>query len=178
MLRPNPTDFFLKLSHFAPSQELNEILLLKKTKKVKIINLSTKKELKKMPERRWILFCLFGPSMTYVLVMLKKAGQKNPRAKGAKNKPTGFNIKDFKEKPEGDGSWINGGFFIVEPGALDYIADSSTSWESEPLQGLAADQQLVAHRHNGFWMPMDTLRDKNYLEELWKSGKAPWKVWV
>ena len=86
-------------------------------------------------------------------------------------------IASFREKPRGDGAWVNGGFFVVEPDALDYIAGDGTSWEQEPLRDLARDGKLSAYRHEGFWQAMDTLRDKNYLEELWTSGKAPWKVW-
>ena len=86
-------------------------------------------------------------------------------------------ITSFQEKPTGDGAWINGGYFVLEPEVVDYIADDSTVWESEPLEKLAYNEQLSAYKHDGFWQPMDTLRDKNYLEDLWKSGKAPWKVW-
>ncbi len=86
-------------------------------------------------------------------------------------------IQSFHEKPEGDGAWINGGYFVLEPEVIDYIADDSTTWEQEPMQKLAHSEQLSAYRHAGFWQPMDTLRDKNYLEDLWKNGKAPWKVW-
>jgi glucose-1-phosphate cytidylyltransferase len=86
-------------------------------------------------------------------------------------------IMKFHEKPEGDGAWINGGFFVLEPDVIDYIKDDSTVWEQEPLQKLAHDEQLSAFKHDGFWQPMDTLRDKNYLEGLWNSGNAPWKVW-
>lgn len=86
-------------------------------------------------------------------------------------------ITSFHEKPGGDGAWINGGYFVLEPDVIDYIADDSTVWEQEPLQKLAHDEQLSAFRHAGFWQPMDTLKDKNYLEGLWKSGSAPWKVW-
>ena len=86
-------------------------------------------------------------------------------------------ITSFKEKPEGDGAWINGGYFVHEPQVIDFIANSSTVWEKEPLEKLADLEQLSAYKHNGFWQPMDTLRDKNYLEDLWKSGKAPWQVW-
>ncbi|MDB9307581.1 glucose-1-phosphate cytidylyltransferase [Aphanizomenon sp. CS-733/32] len=86
-------------------------------------------------------------------------------------------ITSFKEKPEGDGAWINGGYFVLEPQVIDFIADSSTVWEKEPLEKLADLEQLSAYKHDGFWQPMDTLRDKNYLEDLWKSGKAPWQVW-
>lgn len=86
-------------------------------------------------------------------------------------------ITTFHEKPDGDGAWINGGYFILEPEVIDYIADDSTVWEQEPMKKLAHSDQLSAYRHDGFWQPMDTLKDKNYLEGLWKSGKAPWKVW-
>ena len=86
-------------------------------------------------------------------------------------------ISAFKEKPKGDGAWINGGFFVVEPSVIDYIKDDSTVWEREPLEKLAHDGELAAYRHQGFWHPMDTLRDKNVLEELWQSGRAPWKTW-
>lgn len=87
-------------------------------------------------------------------------------------------IASFKEKPSGDGAYINGGFFVVEPAAFDLIAGDDTVWEREPLEQLALHGQLAAYRHHGFWHPMDTLRDKNYLEELWHSGKAPWKIWT
>ena len=86
-------------------------------------------------------------------------------------------ITSFQEKPQGDGAWISGGYFILEPEVIDFIADESTVWEKEPLQKLAHMEQLSAYKHEGFWQPMDTLRDKNYLEDLWKTGNAPWKVW-
>jgi len=86
-------------------------------------------------------------------------------------------ISTFKEKPQGDGAWINGGFFVLEPGVMDYITDDSTVWEREPMEKLAHDGMVSAYRHYGFWQPMDTLRDKSVLEELWQSGKAPWKIW-
>ncbi|KRW64900.1 glucose-1-phosphate cytidylyltransferase [Stutzerimonas chloritidismutans] len=86
-------------------------------------------------------------------------------------------VMNFKEKPKGDGAMINGGFFVLTPKVLDYLADDSTVWEQEPLMNLAGDNQLMAYEHQGFWQPMDTLRDKNHLEELWESGKAPWKIW-
>lgn len=86
-------------------------------------------------------------------------------------------VHGFKEKPKGDGAWINGGFFVLEPEVLNYIAGDSTILEKEPLEGLAKDEQLVAYKHPGFWQPMDTLRDKNHLDDLWKCGNAPWKVW-
>jgi glucose-1-phosphate cytidylyltransferase len=86
-------------------------------------------------------------------------------------------VREFEEKPHGDGGWINGGFFVLEPRVLDYIPGDATSFESDTLVRLAADGQLAAYRHEGFWLPMDTLRDKNRLEELWASGHAPWKQW-
>jgi glucose-1-phosphate cytidylyltransferase len=86
-------------------------------------------------------------------------------------------IDSFHEKPDGDGAWINGGYFVLEPEVIDYIADDSTTWEQEPLQKLAHEGQLHAYKHSGFWQPMDTLRDKRYLEGLWEDKKAPWKVW-
>lgn len=86
-------------------------------------------------------------------------------------------IRGFHEKPQNDHVWINAGFFVMEPRALDYISDDSTVWEQEPMQNLARDGQLSAYKYNGFWHMMDTLRDKTYLEELWNSGNAPWKVW-
>lgn len=86
-------------------------------------------------------------------------------------------IATFNEKPQGDGAWINGGFFVLEPAAIDYINSDSTSWEREPLEKLAQDNLLSAYKHYGFWQPMDTLRDKMVLEDLWQNGEAPWKVW-
>jgi len=86
-------------------------------------------------------------------------------------------VMNFKEKPKGDGAMINGGFFVLTPQVLDYLTDDSTIWEQEPLMNLANDGQLMAYEHQGFWQPMDTLRDKNHLEELWDSGEAPWKTW-
>jgi glucose-1-phosphate cytidylyltransferase len=86
-------------------------------------------------------------------------------------------ITSFKEKPQGDGASISGGFFVISPRAIDYIENDSTKWENQPLEKLANEGQLSAYQHNGFWQPMDTLRDKVMLEELWASGKAPWKVW-
>jgi len=86
-------------------------------------------------------------------------------------------VRGFIEKPRGDGGWINGGFFVLSPKVIDYIASDSTSWELEPMAKLAAENQLHAFEHNGFWQPMDTLREKNLLEDLWASGEAPWKQW-
>ena len=100
-----------------------------------------------------------------------------PGRYGALNIDTEGGVLNFQEKPQGDGAWINGGYFVVEPTVIDLITDDTTSWESEPLQKLASLNQLTAFKHYGFWQAMDTLRDKNLLEELWNSGKAPWKVW-
>jgi glucose-1-phosphate cytidylyltransferase len=86
-------------------------------------------------------------------------------------------VASFQEKPEGDGSWINGGFFVLEPSVLEEINTDSTIWERQPLESLASQQQLGIYKHPGFWRPMDTLRDKIDLESLWESGKAPWKTW-
>ena len=86
-------------------------------------------------------------------------------------------ILSFKEKPVGDGAWINGGFFVLEPEAINYIKEDSTVWENDPMETLAREGKLAAYRHHGFWQNMDTLRDKNVLEELWQSGNPPWKIW-
>lgn len=91
---------------------------------------------------------------------------------------SGNQVASFQEKPVGDGGWINGGFFVCQPAVIDRIHDDTTIWEQEPLEGLAQDRQLSAYLHKGFWHPMDTLRDKNYLEALWSKGRAPWKVWT
>ena len=86
-------------------------------------------------------------------------------------------VTDFLEKPRGDGGFINGGFFVLSPKVIDLIEGDETIWEQEPLRALAASGQLSAFEHLGFWRPMDTLRDRMYLEELWQTGRAPWKVW-
>jgi glucose-1-phosphate cytidylyltransferase len=86
-------------------------------------------------------------------------------------------VRAFTEKPRGDGALINGGFFVLSPKCLDLIEGDTTSWEGQPLSKLAQSGQMMAFEHRGFWQPMDTLRDKNHLEELWDSGKAPWKIW-
>jgi glucose-1-phosphate cytidylyltransferase len=87
-------------------------------------------------------------------------------------------VLSFQEKPAGDGAWINGGFFVLEPPVIDLIDGDQTSWEATPLVQLAAQGELMSYQHRGFWQPMDTLRDKNHLEELWAAGRAPWKVWT
>ena len=86
-------------------------------------------------------------------------------------------VVSFREKPPGDVNWINGGFFVLEPSVFDYIDDDSTVWEKEPLENLAKNNQLFAYKHSGFWQPLDTLKEKNKLENLWSSGNPPWKVW-
>lgn len=89
-------------------------------------------------------------------------------------------VQNFREKPKGDSdgkAWVNGGFFVLEPGVFDYIDGDLTIWERDPMERLSQKGELVAYRHTGFWQPMDTLRDKNVLEDLWKSGNAPWKLW-
>lgn len=86
-------------------------------------------------------------------------------------------VRRFQEKTEGNNSWINGGFFVLEPKVIDYIEGDQTAFENEPVRKLAKEGELVAYRHNGFWQPMDTLREKKMLENLWKSGNPPWKVW-
>ena len=86
-------------------------------------------------------------------------------------------VKDFLEKPDGEGGWINAGFFVLSPKVIDLIDGDQTTWENEPLKALATSNELSAYRHNGFWRPMDTLRDKNILNDLWTNGKAPWKKW-
>jgi glucose-1-phosphate cytidylyltransferase len=86
-------------------------------------------------------------------------------------------VRGFREKPRGDGGWINGGFFVLQPGALELIDGDATVWEREPMERLAASEQLSAYRHEGFWYAMDTMRDRDVLEELWASGRAPWRTW-
>lgn len=99
-----------------------------------------------------------------------------PGRYGALDRKEGL-VTGFVEKPRGEGGWINGGFFVLSPKVLPYIAADDTAWEAEPLSSLAVEGQLMAFEHRGFWHPMDTLRDKNYLEQLWQSGEAPWKQW-
>lgn len=89
----------------------------------------------------------------------------------------GTHVRNFQEKPPGDGAWINGGFFVLSPKVINYIEGDQSSWEADALIRLARDGELEAFKHSGFWHPMDTLRDKNYLETLWQSGQAPWKFW-
>jgi glucose-1-phosphate cytidylyltransferase len=89
----------------------------------------------------------------------------------------GDQVTTFREKPAGDGAWVNGGYFVLSPKVLDYIEDDQTVWEREPLEKLAKEGNLNAYHHSGFWQPMDTLRDKNHLEELWQNNRAPWRQW-
>ena len=89
----------------------------------------------------------------------------------------GNRVNSFQEKPQGDGAWINGGFFVLSPKVIEYIQDDATIWEKKPMEQLAHEGQMDAYFHQGFWQPMDTLRDKIHLEELWASGQAPWKTW-
>ena len=92
-------------------------------------------------------------------------------------KLVGSIVNNFQEKPDGDNSWINGGFFVLKPGVFKYLKDETTVWEQDPLFNLSKNKELSFYKHFGFWQPMDTLRDKNFLESLWLKGKAPWKVW-
>ncbi|WP_258102281.1 glucose-1-phosphate cytidylyltransferase [Marinoscillum pacificum] len=96
---------------------------------------------------------------------------------GALNINSEMEVKSFLEKPKGDGSWINGGFFVCQPEVIDYIECDETIWERDPMERIASDGEMKAFKHEGFWKPMDTLRDKNELENLWGEGSAPWKVW-
>ncbi|MBP6864642.1 MAG: glucose-1-phosphate cytidylyltransferase [Candidatus Didemnitutus sp.] len=89
----------------------------------------------------------------------------------------GTSVTSFQEKPVGDGGWINGGFFVLEPKVIDYIDGDATIWERKPMERLASEGQMGVYMHTGFWQPMDTLREKTHLEDLWASGKAPWKKW-
>ena len=101
---------------------------------------------------------------------------KPPGRFGALNIKSNF-VNNFQEKPQGDGSWINGGFFVLEPEVLNYIDGDDCVWEELPLRNLANKNELAAFKHSGFWRPMDTLRDKRNLEELWENNKAPWRIW-
>ena len=134
-------------------------------------------------------FCLtYGDGLSDVNITKLLAFHKTQRVKATLTGSTppgrfgaldinGSMVTSFMEKPRGDGAMINGGFFVLSPDVLHYITDDSTKWELEPLERLAQEGNLAAYQHHGFWQPMDTLRDKIHLEELWQSGKAPWKVW-
>lgn len=100
-----------------------------------------------------------------------------PTARFGRVNPNGDQIIEFNEKPQTGEGWINGGFFVLNRNVFSYIKDDTTIWERDPLEELARDGQLMGYRHNGFWSPMDTLRDKRFLEDLWNSNRAPWKVW-
>ena len=100
-----------------------------------------------------------------------------PRGRWGSVELDGDRIRRYEEKPKGDGGWINGGFFVLSPEVARYIDGDATVWEQQPLQNLAADDQLAAYRHDGFWYAVDTVRDKRHLQELWDSGSAPWKLW-
>lgn len=89
----------------------------------------------------------------------------------------GNGVNEFEEKPRGDGGWMNGGFFVLAPSVLDYVDGDATVWEQEPMRALAREGQLAAYRHEGYWQAMDTLRDRNQLEQLWSTGRAPWRAW-
>src|SRR5207249_10494112 len=97
---------------------------------------------------------------------------------GALNLSETDNVMSFAEKPKGDGMWVNGGFFVCEPGIFNYIEDDATTWEREPMENLARDNQLNAFKHDGYWKPMDTPRDKQELENEWNNGTAKWKLWI
>jgi glucose-1-phosphate cytidylyltransferase len=100
-----------------------------------------------------------------------------PARYGALKFGTGDIVSSFQEKPEGEGNWINGGFFVLSPDVIDLIKNDMCSWEEEPLRALVEKKQLYAYKHEGFWQPMDTLKEKMTLNELWHKGKAPWKIW-
>lgn len=101
-----------------------------------------------------------------------------PKGRFGAIEKNGQNVTGFKEKPDGDNNWINGGFFVLSPKVIDFIKDDSTIWEKEPIEQLAKDKEVDAFIHTGFWQPMDTLRDKIYLDELCIKGQAPWKIWL
>lgn len=134
-------------------------------------------------------FCMtYGDGLSDVnigaLIDFHKAGNREatvtvvrPSGRFGATKLEGDRVSEFVEKPAGEGDFINGGFFVLNPSVLDRITDAGTIWEREPLEGLAKDGQLNAFQHDGFWQPMDTLREKRMLEDLWANNKAPWKVW-
>lgn len=146
------------------------------------------KRVKKYVENEQAFFFTYGDGVANINIddLLKFHKSHNGLATLTATVPPGrfgaLDIQDsrvcsFFEKPKGDGGSINGGFFVLSPKVIDLIEDDHTTWEKEPLESLAKANQLYAFQHNSFWQPMDTLRDKNYLEDLWSSGNAPWKVW-
>lgn len=145
--------------------------------------------LKRVQEYLPETFCLtYGDgvsnvNLTELITFHKKSGHKatvtalQPAARFGALEIENDMVTRFNEKPDGDGFWVNGGFFVCEPDIFDYIDGDHTVWERDPLEKLAAERQLSVYKHSGFWAPMDTLRDRTYLEGLWSSGKAPWKIW-
>jgi glucose-1-phosphate cytidylyltransferase len=121
--------------------------------------------------------------ITATLALHRRAGRKatltavQPPGRYGALAIAGDRVDHFQEKPDGDHAWINGGFFVLEPSALDLIASDSTSWEGQPLETLASQGELTVYKHPGYWQPMDTLRDKMAMERAWESGHAPWKIW-
>ncbi len=145
--------------------------------------------LKRVKEHLTDTFCLtYGDGVTdlditKLLAFHKRTGSRatvtalQPAARFGALEIEGDFVTRFNEKPDGDGFWVNGGFFVCEPEVIDYIDGDETIWERAPLETLATERQLSVFKHSGFWAPMDTMRDRDYLEELWKSGDAPWKTW-
>ncbi len=145
--------------------------------------------LKRVKEHLTETFCLtYGDGVTdlditKLLAFHKRTGSRatvtalQPAARFGALEIEGDFVTRFNEKPDGDGFWVNGGFFVCEPEVIDYIDGDETIWERAPLETLATERQLSVFKHSGFWAPMDTMRDRDYLEELWKSGDAPWKTW-
>ncbi|WP_299949761.1 glucose-1-phosphate cytidylyltransferase [uncultured Ruegeria sp.] len=145
--------------------------------------------LKRVKEHLTETFCLtYGDGVTdlditKLLAFHKKTGRRatvtalQPAARFGALEIEGDLVTRFNEKPDGDGFWVNGGFFVCEPDVLEYLDGDETIWERAPLETLATEQQLAVFKHSGFWAPMDTMRDRDYLENLWKSGDAPWKIW-
>jgi NDP-sugar pyrophosphorylase family protein len=126
--------------------------------------------------------CGLSDQYSFMPKLLKQPGaappQLEPRRFGVLELSDSGNVQNFREKPDNEIGWINGGFFVCEPSVFDYIEGDATSWERTPLERLAREGELMAYQHTGFWKPMDTLRDKRELEELWANGRAPWKTWV
>jgi len=146
------------------------------------------KQVKKFVEDETAFCFTYGDGLSNVDItrLIEFHNQQNTFATLTATQPPGrfgaldFNkhlVTSFHEKPQGDGNWINGGFFVLSPRVFDYIDGDQSTWEKEPMEKLANENQMSAYLHKGFWQPMDTLRDKTHLEELWQSGHAPWKVW-